>query len=115
MDMWNDDDYPVIRKIKMRMKNKEGVKIDQIKGYNRRLKNSLVFQVHIELLQEIDTRRIRLARMLLEKDKEIKHLNDCLTIQAQRANRAEQFIIDTFGKKSWEYEQYQSYTPLISQ
>tara|TARA_R110002167_G_scaffold6370_7_gene29540 strand:- start:1322 stop:1660 length:339 start_codon:yes stop_codon:yes gene_type:complete len=109
MDMWNDDDYPVIRKIKMRMKNKEGVKIDQIKGYNRRLKNSLVFQVHIELLQEIDTRRIRVQKLMIEKDKEIKHLNDCLTIQAQRADRAEQFLIDTFGKKSWEYEQYQSF------
>mgnify|MGYP003644645851 FL=1 len=115
MDMWNDDDYPVIRKIKMRMKNKEGVKIDQIKGYNRRLKNSLVFQVHIELLQELDTKRIRLSKMLIKKDEEIKHLNDCLTIQAQRATKAEQFIIDTFGKKSWEYEQYQSYNPLISQ
>ena len=53
--------------------------------------------------------------MLIKKDEEIKHLNDCLTIQAQRATKAEQFIIDTFGKKSWEYEQYQSYNPLISQ
>ena len=112
MDIWNDNDYPVIRKIKMRMKNKEGVKIDQIKGYNRRLKNSLVFQVHIEFLQELDTRRIRLSKMLIKKDEEIKHLNDCLIIQAQRAEKAvkaEQFIIDTFGKKSWEYEQYESF------
>ena len=46
---------------------------------------------------------------MIEKDKEIKHLNGCLTIQAQRADRAEQFIIDTFGKKSLEYEQYQSF------
>ncbi len=102
------EEYQVIPKIKRRMKDKEGVTADQVKGYNRRVLNSPVFQVHVEMLEEFDNKKIRAQKILTEKEKEIKHLLTCLDIQAQRANKAEQFIIDEFGTKSYEWQKYKS-------
>ena len=102
------EEYQVIPKIKRRMKDKEGVTADQVKGYNRRVLNSPVFQVHVEMLEEFDNKKIRAQRMLAEKDKEIKHLLTCLDIQAAKAKHAEQFIIDEFGTKSYEWQKYKS-------
>ena len=103
------EEYQVIPKIKKRMKEKEGVTADQVKGYNRRVLGSPVFQVHVEMLEEFDNKKIRAQKMLLEKNEEIKHLEVCLKIQAQKANDAEQFIIDCFGTKSYEWQKYKSF------
>tara|TARA_R110000803_G_scaffold198137_1_gene261834 strand:- start:835 stop:1161 length:327 start_codon:yes stop_codon:yes gene_type:complete len=107
--MDNLEDYAeAIKKIKMRMKLRDDISEDQVKGYNRRLLKSPVLQVHVELLQQTNTRSIQKAQLLVEKEKEIKHLEMCLHIQAQKAKTAEQFIIDEFGKKSYEWAKYKS-------
>ena len=102
------EEYQVIPKIKKRMKLKEGISVDQIKGYNRRVLKSPVFQLHLEMLEELNNKKIRAQLMLIKKDDEIKHLLTCLDIQAQKANKAEQFIIDEFGTKSYEWQKYKS-------
>ena len=107
--MDNLEDYAeAIKKIKIRMKSRDDISEDQVKGYNRRLLKSPVLQVHVELLQQDNTKKIKAQRMLCEKNDEIKHLEMCLHIQAQKAQKAEQFIIDEFGKKSYEWAKYKS-------
>ena len=50
--------FPIINKIKSRMKKRDDITDDQVKGYNRRVLASPVFQEHVELLQEIDNQRM---------------------------------------------------------
>ena len=99
--------FPIIDKIKSRMKKREDITADQVKGYNRRLLASPVFQEHVELLQEIENKRMKLAQLCLQKDEEIKHLNMCVRLQADKAKKAEKFLVDEFGTKSREYQQYE--------
>ena len=80
----------------------------KLKGYNRRVLKSPVFQLHLEMLEELNNKKIRAQLMLIKKDDEIKHLLTCLDIQAQKAKKAEQFIIDEFGTKSYEWQKYKS-------
>tara|TARA_R110001632_G_scaffold40073_2_gene100177 strand:- start:1185 stop:1514 length:330 start_codon:yes stop_codon:yes gene_type:complete len=99
--------FPIINKIKSRMKKRDDITDDQVKGYNRRVLASPVFQEHVELLQEIDNQRTKLAQLCLQKDDEIKHLNLCVQIQSDKAKKAEKFLVDEFGTKSREYQQYE--------
>lgn len=99
--------FPIINKIKSRMKKRDDITDDQVKGYNRRVLASPVFQEHVELLQEIDNQRMKLAQLCLQKDDEIKHLNLCVQIQSDKAKKAEKFLVDEFGTKSREYQQYE--------
>lgn len=101
--------HPVIKIIKTRMRKDDRISESQIKDYKRRLERSEFLVFHVEMLQEYQNRIIRLRKLLNEKEEEIKQYEISLKIQAQKASKAEQFLLETYGRKSSEWEQYQSF------
>tara|TARA_R110000744_G_scaffold92920_1_gene179655 strand:+ start:255 stop:587 length:333 start_codon:yes stop_codon:yes gene_type:complete len=99
----------VIYKIKSRMKVREDISIDQIKGYNRRVKGSPVLQVHIQLIEEVDGKLGEQAQTIRKQREEIKELEMCLKIQAAKAKKVESFLRETYGEKSAEWQSYKSF------
>ena len=69
--------FPVIKDIKKKMKKNDEIKIDQIKGYNRRVENSPILEFHVEMIQSLTRERDRWKSKFKDLDKEIKRLESC--------------------------------------
>ncbi len=95
--------FPVIEKIKSRMKRDENFTPDQVRDFERKTSRTYGNQFLVEMLQEIDNARIRLSKQCLEKDEEIKRVEKCCHGHAQKYEEARQRIIEEFGEKSYEY------------
>ena len=95
--------FPVIEKIKNRMKRDENFTNDQVRDFERKTSRTYSNQFLVEMLQEFDNARIKLSKLCLEKDDEIKRLESCCHTHAQKYEQARQRIIEEFGEKSYEY------------
>lgn len=95
--------FPVIEKIKSRMKRDENFTPDQVRDFERKTSRTYSNQFLVEMLQEFDNARIRLSKKCLEKDDEIKRVEKCCKGHAQKYEEARQRIIEEFGEKSYEY------------
>ena len=61
--------FPVIETIKKVMKTNDEIKIDQIKGYNRRVQNSPILELHVEMIQSLTDENHQLLLQLEELKK----------------------------------------------
>ncbi len=61
--------FPVIETIKKVMKTNDEIKIDQIKGYNRRVQNSPILQLHVEMIQSLTDEKDQLLLQIEELKK----------------------------------------------
>jgi hypothetical protein len=72
-------DYPVIKAIKVKMKHNDEISVDQIKGYDRRVRGSTFLLLHVELLQSYQNKSERFWKMYQAEQKEKRRLESCLS------------------------------------
>ncbi len=76
MDGKLNENYKTVRvikqKLKTRMKEKDDIKLPQIQGYDRRVKNSPFLQVHIEYMEKLQIDKDRFKEKWKKEEKERK-------------------------------------------
>tara|TARA_R100000750_G_C2323577_1_gene87268 strand:- start:386 stop:766 length:381 start_codon:yes stop_codon:yes gene_type:complete len=94
------EEYPVIKKIKRRLKKNEKIKMHQYYDYERRLTKSPLLMIHVELLQEEKNRSDRLQKKLndyrYDTDNQISILNGKL-------EWADKVTKEYYGERSFGY------------
>ena len=94
-------EYPVIEKIKKRLKDHQEVKLHQYYDYERRLIKSPVLMTHVELLQQSENKRIKLQRLYRDYREENENHSQ---IWKSKYEYAEKIIKEYCGEKSYEYQ-----------
>jgi hypothetical protein len=97
-------DYPVIEKIKNRMKKDDNFTNDQVRDFERKTSRTYSNMFLVEMLQEFDNARIKISQLCLKKDEDIKTLQKSAEAHRKKYEEAEERIIEEFGTKSYEYQ-----------
>ena len=79
-------EYPCIKSIKMRMKNNDEVSDDQVKGFDRRVRNSPVLTILVQYSQHQFTRAQRGWERYKEVQKELDRIEHTPYMKLQKEN-----------------------------
>jgi hypothetical protein len=79
-------EYPVVRNIKIRMKNNPDISVDQIKGFDRRVRNSPVLLLIIQITNNHASRANRNWEKYKKAKSELDRINDTPYMKLQREN-----------------------------
>lgn len=79
-------EYPVVRNIKIRMKNNPDISVDQIKGFDRRVRNSPVLLLIIEITDRHAARAKKGWDKYYKAKEELDRINDTPYMKLHREN-----------------------------
>lgn len=79
-------EYPVVRNIKIRMKNNPDISVDQIKGFDRRVRNSPVLLLIIQITNRHAVRADKGWKKYYKAKAELDIIDDTPYMKLQREN-----------------------------
>jgi len=83
------EEYPIVKVIKLKLKNCDEINTPQIEGYDRRVRNSPFLMVHLEYIQSLHNQKAKFLKRWQDEQKERRRIECCIDIQADRARKAE--------------------------
>ena len=99
-----ENKYPVIKRIKARLKDNDKITMNQYYDYERRLIRSPILMTHLELLQKSENRRIRAQKQYKDCKEEHKQNEESLKMWKNKYDYAQKKIKEHCGEKSHEYQ-----------
>ena len=82
--------FPVMNSIKTKMKGNDEIKIDQIKGYNRRVQNSPILQLHVQMIQDLTDKLKRSRTRNKELQKELDRIESIFSDRTETIESLEE-------------------------
>ncbi len=82
--------FPVMNSIKTKMKGNDEIKIDQIKGYNRRVQNSPILQLHVQMIQDLTEKLKRSRTRNKELQKELDRIESIFSDRTETIESLEE-------------------------
>ena len=99
-----ENQYPVIKRIKEKLKDNDNITMNQYYDYERRLIRSPILMTHLELLQKSENRRIRAQKQYRDCMEEHKQNEDSLKTWKNKYDYAQKKIKEHCGEDSYEYQ-----------